>query len=81
MQSLKESKSVSQLSRTRRKNNKIVSLAKTKLHNILLKFWFLKPQNFSYINRDKFFSIYNVLGEYEMKQEIKSPENATEYTI
>ena len=36
----------------------------------------------SYINHDKFVSVNNVLREYyEMKEEIKTPENAVENTI
>ena len=36
----------------------------------------------SYINHDEFLSLSNVLRGYnEMKEEIKSPENAVEYTV
>ena len=36
----------------------------------------------SYINHEEFFSVNNVLREYnEMKEEIKNPQNAVEYTI
>ena len=36
----------------------------------------------SHIIHDKFISVHNVLQEYnEMKEEIKNPENAVEYTI
>ena len=35
-----------------------------------------------YINYDEFLSVNNVLREYnEVKEEIKNPENAREYTI
>ena len=36
----------------------------------------------SFINNDEFFSVNNVLREYnELKEEIKNPKNAVEYTI
>ena len=36
----------------------------------------------TYINHDEFVSVDNVSREYnEMKEEIKNPENAVEYTI
>ena len=36
----------------------------------------------SYINRDKFVLVYNMLREYnEMKEEIKNVENTIEYTM
>ena len=36
----------------------------------------------AYINHDKFVLVNNVLREYnEMKEEIKNPENAVQYTI
>ena len=36
----------------------------------------------SYINRDKFVLVYNLLREYnEMKEEIKNVENTIEYTM
>ena len=36
----------------------------------------------SYISHDKFISVNNALREnYEMKEEIKSPETSVEYTI
>ena len=36
----------------------------------------------SHIIHEKFISVHNVLQEYnEMKEEIKNPENAVEYTI
>ena len=36
----------------------------------------------SYINHDELFLVNNVLRQYnEMKEEIKNPENAVEYTI
>ena len=36
----------------------------------------------AYINHDEFVSVDNVSREYnEMKEEIKNPENAVEYTI
>ena len=36
----------------------------------------------SYINHDEFFTVNNMLTEYnEIKEDIKNPENAVEYAI
>ena len=54
--------------------------AKSKLNTI--EFLISKALLDSYLNHDEFVSINNVLREYnEMKEEIKNPENATEYAI
>ena len=55
-------------------------LTKTKLNTI--KVLTSKALSDSYINHGEFFSVNNVLREYdEMKEEIKVPENAVEYTL
>ena len=55
-------------------------MAKTKLNTIGV--LISKALNHAYINHDKFVSIINVLRKYnEMKEEIKNPENAVEYTM
>ena len=55
-------------------------LAKNKLNTI--KVLTSKALSDSYINHGEFFSVNNVLREYdEMKEEIKAPENAVEYTV
>ena len=82
MQSLQELKSISQVSRKRgrRKHDKAVPLAKTKLDtiNVLTS----KSLINLYISRDEFVSENNVLREHnEMKKEIKNPETSVEYTI
>ena len=54
-------------------------LAKVKLNTIKV----LISKAFSdwYINHDEFISVNNALREYnEIKEEIKNPENAVEYT-
>ena len=46
----------------------------------LSKVWFLKPYS-THVNRNEFISVYNLLREYNgVKEEIKNPENAVEYT-
>ena len=77
-------KKLSQLSqkkkKERKKHDKIVLLAETKLNTIDI--LISKVLIDLYINYDEFFSVNNVLREYnEMKEEIKNPENAREYTI
>ena len=70
MQSPKESKSTSQLSRTRGKT--MTKLCHQQRY----------IQSNSYSNHDKFISVNNVLKEYnEMKEEIKNPENDVKYTM
>ena len=55
-------------------------LTKTKLHTI--KVLISKALVDLYIKHDKFVSVRNVLREYnELKEEIKNPRNAIEYTI
>ena len=55
-------------------------LTKTKLQTI--KVLISKALVDLYIKHDKFVSVRNVLREYnELKEEIKNPRNATEYTI
>ena len=59
----------------RKKHDKIVLLAKTKLNAIEV--LISKALIDSYINHDKFVSVNNVLKAYnEIKEEIKNPENA-----
>ena len=68
MQSLRESKDISQSSRKRRKSmTEFVLLVKTKLNTIEV--LVSKALIDSYINHDEFVSINNVLREYkEMKE-------------
>ena len=55
-------------------------LAKAQLNTI--KFLISKPLADSYTNHDQSVSANNVLREYnEIKEEIKNPKNAVEYTI
>ena len=55
-------------------------LTKTKLQTI--KVLISKSLVDLYIKHDKFVSVRNVLREYnELKEEIKNPRNAIEYTI
>ena len=64
----------------RKKLCNIVLLAKPKLNTIevLVSMSLINP----YINHDKFALVNNLLREYnEMQEEIKIPENATQYTI
>ena len=57
-----------------------MSLAKTKLNTIEV--LISKALSEWYINHDELLSVNNVLREYiEMKEEIKNPENAVEYTV
>ena len=68
------------IKKKRRKHDKIVLLAKTKLSAIkVLIFNALLDSNF---NHDEFVPVNNVLREYnEVREEIESPRNAVEYTI
>ena len=67
------------IKKKRKKHDKIVSLAKTKLDTIEV--LISKALINSYIDHDKFVSV-NVLREYSnMKEEIKNPKIAVEYTI
>ena len=55
-------------------------LAKTKLNTIEVSI--SKALINSYINRNKYVSVYNVLHKYNgLKEEIKNCENTLEYTI
>ena len=69
MQSLQELRSISQLSRKRKKIlNKIDFISRIFID--------------SYFNQYKLFRVPNALREYnKMKEAIKNPENALEYTI
>ena len=69
MQSLQELRSISQLSRKRKKIlNKIDFISRIFID--------------SYFNQYKLFRVSNALREYnKMKEAIKNPENALEYTI
>ena len=63
------------IKKKRKKHDKIVLLAKTKLNAIEV--LISKALIDSYINHDKFVSVNNVLRAYnEIKEEIKNPENA-----
>ena len=64
----------------KKKNGRIVLLGKVKLNTseVLIS----KALIDSYISHDEFFSVNNVLREYnEMKKEIKNPETSVEYII
>ena len=64
----------------RKKHDKIVSLAKTKLNTIEV--LISKAVIDSYSNHDEFVSVNNVLRKYnEMQEKIKNSENAVEYAI
>ena len=68
------------IKKNKKKHDKIVLFGKTKLDTIevLISKAFIN----SYVSRDKFFSINNVLREYnEMKEEIKNPETYVGYII
>ena len=63
-----------------KKQDKIVLLAKIKLSTIEI--LISKVLINLYINHGEFVLVNNVLREYnEMKEEIKNPENAMEYTL
>ena len=81
MQLKQEFKSISQLSRKRKKKHeKIVLLGKDKLNRIEI--LISKAIIDSYICHDEFVSVNNVLRQYyEIKNEIKSPETSLEYII
>ena len=68
------------MKKKRKKHDKIVFLGKAKLDTIDVVI--SKALIDSYINHDKFVLVNNMLREYnEMKEEIKNPQNAVEYTI
>ena len=68
------------IKKKRKKRDKIVFLTETKLNTI--EFSISKALIDSYINHDKFFYLNNMLRGYnEIKDEIKNPENALEYSI
>ena len=67
------------IKKKRKKHDKIVLLAKTKLDTIEV--FISKALIYSYINHEEFVSV-NVLREYsEMKESIKNPQTAVECTI
>ena len=68
------------MKKKRKKHDKIVLLAKTKLNTIEV--LISKVLIASYINHHEFVSVNNVLREYnEVKEEIKNPKNTVKYTI
>ena len=68
------------MKKKRKKHDKIVLLAKTKLNTIEV--LISKVSIASYINHHEFVSVNNVLREYnEVKEEIKNPKNTVKYTI
>ena len=68
------------IKKKRKKHDKIVLPAKTKLNTIEV--LISKTLIDSYFNHVEFVSGKNVLREYsEMQEESKNPENAVEYTI
>ena len=70
---IKKYKSI--IKKKRKKHDKIVFLAKTKLSTVNL--LITKVLNNSYINHDEFPSVNNLLREHqEMKEKIKNSENA-----
>ena len=74
---IKKYKSV--IKKKRKKHYKIVLLAKTSLNTIEV--LISEALIDAYINHDELVSVNNVLREYnEMKEEIKNPKNAAEYT-
>ena len=73
---IKKYKSITK--KKRKKHDKLVLLAKTKLseNKVLIS----KALIDSYINHDEFISVSNVLGEYkEMKEKLKNAEYTVEY--
>ena len=80
MQSLKELQSKSQFKKKKKKHDKLVLLAKSKLNTIEI--LISKDVIDSYVSHDEFALVYNVLREYyEMKEETKNHETSAEYTI
>ena len=66
---IKKYKSV--IKKKKKKHDKIVLLAKSKLNSVIL----------IHISHDEFVSVNNVLREYyKMKEEIKNPETSVEHT-
>ena len=64
----------------KKKHDKLVSLAKSKL--ITIEILISKDVIDLYVSHDEFALVYNVLREYyEMKEEIKNHETSVEYTI
>ena len=68
------------MEKKKKKHNKIVLLAKTKLNTVeVLFFKALIDLN---ISHDEFVSVNNVLGEYnEMKKEIENPKTSVQYSV
>ena len=80
MRSLQELKIKPIIKNKKKKHDKIVLLSKTKLNTI--KVLISKSLRDSYINHDESLSVSNVLRKYNgMKEEVKNPRNAVEYTI
>ena len=80
MQSLQKLKSKSIIKKKKKKHDKIVLLAKTKLNTI--KVLISNTLIDLYISHDEFVLVNNVFRECnEMKEEIRNPETAVEYTI
>ena len=74
---IKKYKSI--VKKMKKKYDKIVQLGKDKLNTIEV--LISKAAINSCISHDKFFSVNNILREYnEMKKEIKNPESSVEYT-
>ena len=68
------------INKKKKKHDKIVSLGKDKLN--IIEVLISKSLIDSYISRDEFFSVNNVLREYcEMKKEIKIPETSVDYIV
>ena len=74
---IKKFKSI--IKKKKKRNDKIVLLAKTKLNTI--KVLISKTLINSYINHDEFVSVNNVLIECNEMKEIKNPETSMEYTV
>ena len=68
------------MEKKKKKHNKIVLLAKTKLNTVeVLFFKALIDLN---ISHDEFVSVNNVLGEYNvMKKEIENPKTSVQYSL
>ena len=75
---IKKYKSI--IKKIKKKHDKIVLLAKRKLDTIEVLVF--KSLINSYISHANFFSVNNLLREYnEVKEEIKNPETSEEYTV
>ena len=68
------------MEKKKKKHNKIVLLAKTKLNTV--EFLFFKALIDLNISHDEFVSVNNVLGEYNvMKKEIENPKTSVQYSL